>query len=254
MPTYYRFTVGRYLITGGYAPGYPSDEIPRDELTEVVELVKTNCPTPSFGRLPSRRDGGVGTMFGNVPVLCGGIGDETSLLDCISFKNSQWSQSHSMNEIRDYTTGVQINSTTFWILGGGHHSETTDSTEFIIQGQTNGIPGPKLPNALYFKTCAVKLSDEAIFVIGGEGNENDVWIYNPKNGFSRNQGPSLKYGRTAHSCSTMRDGEKTFIVVAGGWNENYYMTDSVEIYDPDDNTWHSGTKKSYKSHTKKTPF
>ena len=102
----------------------------------------------------------------------------------------------------------------------------TDSTEFIIQGQTIGIPGPKLPNALYFKTCAVKLSDEAIFVIGGEGNENDVWIYNPKNGFSRNQGPSLKYGRTAHSCSTMRDGEKTFIVVAGGWNENYYMTDS----------------------------
>ena len=48
MPIYYHFTVGRYLITGGYAPGYPSDEIPRDELTEVVELVKTNCPTPSF--------------------------------------------------------------------------------------------------------------------------------------------------------------------------------------------------------------
>ena len=245
MPTYYHFTVGRYLITGGYAYTYPSDQIPRDELTEVVELVKTNCPAPSFGRLPSRRDGGVGTMFGNVPVLCGGIGDETSLLDCISFKNSQWSQSHSMNEIRDYTTGVQINSTTFWILGGGHHSETTDSTEFIIQGQTHGIPGPKLPNALYFKTCAVKLSDEAIFVIGGEGNENEVWIYNPKNEFSRNQGLSLKYGRSAHSCSTMRDGEKTFIVVAGGWNENYYMTDSVEIYDLDDNTWHTGTKKSY---------
>ena len=247
MPTYYHFIVGRYLIAGGYAPGYLSDEVPRDELTEVVELVKTNCPTPSFRKLPSRRDGGVGTMFGNVPVLCGGIGDEsslTSLLDCISFQNSQWRQSHSMNEIRDYTTGVQINSTTFWILGGVHlfPTESTDSTEFIIQGQTNGVPGPKLPNKLW-AACAVKLSDEAIFVIGGEGNENEVWIYNPKNEFSRNQGLSLKYGRSAHSCSTMRDGEKTFIVVAGGWNEHYYMTDSVEIYDPDDNTWHSGMYK-----------
>ena len=91
-------------------------------------------------------------MFGNTPMLCGG-----SLIDtCISFQSSQWSQSHSMTEKRDFAAGVQINSTTFWILGGGHHSETTDSTEFIIQGQTNGISGPKLPNALYFKTCAVK--------------------------------------------------------------------------------------------------
>ena len=245
------FSDGRYFIAGGYVPAYGSDED-----TEVVELVKTNCPTPSFGKLPSRRDGAVGTMFGNVPVLCGGIGPETSHLDCISFQNSQWRQSHSMNEVRDYTAGVQINSTTFWILGGINPTtgSTTDSTEFIIQGQTNGVPGPKLPNGLY-ATCAVKLSEEMIFVIGGEeGHQNEVWIYNPKNGFARNQGPSLNYGRSAHSCSTMRDGDKTFIVVAGGWNENYYMTDSVEIYDPDDNTWHSGTKKSYKSHTKKTLF
>ena len=40
----------------------------------------------------------------------------------------------------------------------------------------------------------------------------------------------------------MRDGEKTLIVVAGGYNGDHRL-DSVEIYDPIENTWHSGKKK-----------
>ena len=92
--------------------------------------------------------------------------------------------------------------------------------------------------------CGVKLSEEEIFVIGGIESDNDiakkeVWIYNPQNGFARNQGPSMNTGRYGHSCSTMIDGEKTVIVVAGGWGE-----DSVLIYDPADNAWHSGKTKS----------
>ena len=55
----------------------------------------------------------------------------------------------------------------------------------------------------------------------------------------------------------MRDGGKTVIVVAGGYNHDNYLADvtgpissatrtstnyldSVEIYDPTDNTWYSG--------------
>ena len=91
----------------------------------------------------------------------------------------------------------------------------------------------------------------------GNGYRNEVWIYDPQNGFARTQGPSLTTARYLHSCSTMRDGEKTLIVVAGGYNgvsrsdsvEVYDPTDyggildSVEIYDPTDNTWHSGKNK-----------
>ena len=66
----------------------------------------------------------------------------------------------------------------------------------------------------------------------------------PQNGFARTPGPSLTTARYYHSCSTMRDGEKTLIVVAGGIVTNIcgYL-DSVEIYDPTDNTWHSGRNK-----------
>ena len=67
--------------------------------------------------------------------------------------------------------------------------------------------------------------------------------FNPQNGFARKQGPSLNTPRIGHSCSTMRDGETTFIIVAGGYNGGYL--DSVEIYDPTNNTWHQG-KINYK--------
>ena len=229
------FTGGKYLIAGG--EGEVGDS------TEVIELIKTDS-TPSFGQLPSRRNGAVGTMFGNVPILCGGSLSFGDLYDsCLSFQNSKWSQSHSMNEKRGGASGVQLNSTTFWILGGSiDRGINTDSTEFIIQGQTNGVPGPKLPYPL-FQMCAVKLSESQIFVIGGSSsgfrNKTEVWIYNPQNGFARTQGPSMNTPRSDHSCSIMRDGNKKLIVVVGGGNGGTSY-DSVIIYDPSDNAWHSG--------------
>ena len=70
-----------------------------------------------------------------------------------------------MKEQRYRPAGVQINSTTLWILGGNNANSLLYSTEFIIQGQTNGVSGPTLPdNSMY--SCAVKLSCTEIFVIG----------------------------------------------------------------------------------------
>ena len=220
-------------------------EVPEasDESTEVIELIKTDS-TPSFGQLPSRRYGAVGAMFSNVPILCGGSLSFGDLYDsCLSFQNSKWSQSHAMNEKRGDAAGMQLNSTTFWILGGSiDRGINTDSTEFIIQGQTNGVPGPKLPYPL-FQMCAVKLSESQIFVIGGSsgGAKAEVWIYNPQNGFARTQGPSMNTPRSDHSCSIMSDGNKKLIVVAGGGDAGTVF-DSVLIYDPSDNAWHSGKK------------
>ena len=203
------------MIAGGYV--YPAS----DEMTEVIDLVETN-PTPSFGQLPSARDDAVGTMLGNAPLLCGGYDGSSSRLDtCISYhQDSGWSKSNTMVNKRSSAAGVKVNSTTFWILGGfdgNSNLDYLDSTEFIIQGQTNGVPGPKLPYGMS-GMCAIKISENEIFVIGGRvgGMENEVWIYDPQNGFARTQGPSLTTARIYHSCSTMRDGEKTLIVVAGG--------------------------------------
>ena len=213
-------------------------------MTEVVEFVETTS-TPSFGQLPSSRDNAVGAMFGNIPILCGGLDEDYKILDtCISYQDSKWSHSHLMVQKRSFAAGVKINSTTFWILGGTYttsYNDYLDSTEFIIQGHTNGVPGPELPHSLS-SMCAVKLSENEIFVIGGVGvggYKKEVWIYDPQNGFARTKGPSLTTARYSHSCSAMRDGEKTVIIASGGYN-----IDSVEIYDPTDNTWYSGKSNS----------
>ena len=136
----FHFSVERYLIAGGY--GGP------EEMTEVVELVKTNS-TPSFGQLPSARDDAVGTMLGNAPLLCGGYDGSSRLDTCISYhQDSEWSQTQTMVNKRNMAAGVKVNSTTFWILGGCDSSSCLDYTEFIIQGQTNGVSGPNLPYGL----------------------------------------------------------------------------------------------------------
>ena len=84
-------------------------------------------------------------MFGNAPILCGGRDGSPQfsfeyLSTCITYQDSEWIQSHSMVQKRFMAAGVQINSTALWILGGYYADETyvyLDSTEFIIQGQTN---------------------------------------------------------------------------------------------------------------------
>ena len=227
--------MGCFLIAGGFIDYAP---------TEVVEFIE-NDSTPSFGQLPSSRNGAVGAMFGNAPIICGGKDSRywNYFDSCISFKNSQWSLSHSMNKKRWYPAGVQINSTTVWILGGEFSWNYLDSTEFIVQGQSKAIPGPKLPYAA-FALCAVKLSEQEIFVIGGFYNRREVWIFNPQKDFARKEGPSMNIGRSGHSCGTLRDGEKTLIIVAGGAQVNTALEElplkSVEIYDPTNNTWHEG--------------
>ena len=217
-------------------------------MTEVVQLSTTNI-TPSFGQLLSARNGAIGAMLGSVPILCGsrpedGICNNDS---CISFQNSQWSTSHSMNEQRWMPAGVQVNSTTLWILGGygGYNGNPySNNTEFIFQGQTNGTLGPQLPYGM-FKMCAVKRSEQEIFVIGGQDGlryqyRNETWIYDPQNEFSRKPGPSLNYKRGGHSCSTMKDGDDNLIIVAGGLLDGNAPLDSVEIYNPTSNTWDLG--------------
>ena len=223
-------------MAGGYVNRGPHN------LTEVVELIKTNS-TPSFGQLPITIGHAVGAMLGSAPIICGGHNGYSATQLCVSFENSQWSHNYLLNDKRAFSAGIKINSTTIWILGGWNGSNDLDSSEFIIQGQSNGVPGPKLPYVLT-NACTVKLSEEEIFVIGGDTYpihaRKKVWIYDPQNGFKRIPGPSLTTGRSSHSCSAMRDGEKTLIIVAGGNGADNADLDSVEIYDPKENRWHSG--------------
>ena len=220
--------------------------------------MKTNSP-PSFGQLPGGYyDGAVGGMLGTAPLICGG---ENGNSNCIIFQNSQWMNlPYSMNDARIDAAGVQINSTTFWILGGLNFQQGINylrSTEFIIQDQTKSVPGPDLPGVSFGQNgmCAVMLSEKEIFVIGGTQDAKRVSIFDPQNGFTLSSGTSLPSpGRMYHSCSKMRDGDRNVIVVAGGQYGD--PLDSVLIYDPNQpeyQEWISG-KTHFQIPSHKTTF
>ena len=83
----------------------------------------------------------------------------------------------------------------------------------------------------------------------------EVWIYDPLNGFHQTKGPSLIIARSSHSCSIMNDGEKNFIIVAGGYpGRNFPYLNTVEIYDPTDKIWHQGYTIFSTCNNKSTTF
>ena len=136
---------------------------------------------------------------------------------------------------------MQLDSERIWILGGEDGNNYLDTTEFIQLNETVGILGPKLPYAIN-ATCAVKVSEDKIFVIGGDiGGElsNFVWIFNPNDEFSYKEGPKLKYARWSHQCGFMKDEIHYHLVVAGGRGIDGKTT-SVEILDLTSFEWSSG--------------
>ena len=108
--------------------------------TEVFQFIESNSTT-NYGELTGKRYNAVGGILGDVPILCGGNRPPYygAYNNCITFENSTWESSHLLTENRVYSAGVQINNTSFWILGGYDYPFYLNSTEFIIQENSNGI-------------------------------------------------------------------------------------------------------------------
>ena len=232
------FTAKRFLIVGGDTDG-------NDLATEFIDMSSNSDVTPLIGDLPSKRAWAVGGLIGTTPILCGGWNPFHD--SCLTLnQHHQWTQTHMMTKKRAYAASVQLNTTTLWIIGGRQSSSGRhhDSTEFLGPDSSDGVPGPKLPYALS-SSCAVKDAENQVYVIGGYTTSNSrlnkVLIFNPMNGFSYTEGPSLKTKRRDHACGVMYKGQQSLIVVAGGQNGNGYIS-SVEIFDPILNNWISGKK------------
>ena len=231
-----------YLIAGGYAHGYA-----HGVSTEVIDLSNSQPMDPdTFGDLPTKFVHHVGGLLGSNPILCGGKDKDDS---CFSWKktvdsSSQWTETHTMTTKRFAPASIELNSTTMWIIGGQNvdNDEVIDSSEFVGLDSNVGKIGPKLPYGVVMP-CLVKKSQDQVYMIGGYDSSysvlNKVLIFNPTNGFTHMEGPSLITKRARHHCGLMTNGQKTKIVVAGGRGENGYLS-SVEIFDPIENNWSPG--------------
>ena len=114
---------------------------------------------------------------------------------------------------------------------GGSNGSALKNTEFVYaNGQT--ASGPTLDFTIK-DHCMVKLSDNKIFIIGGEQNgavSNQVWIVDPTKNFQISFGQPLRKSRKFFSCATFEDDDgQSKIIIAGGRNPSESSMDSVEI-------------------------
>ena len=250
MYKYFEFAANVFLIAGGSTPTRGRSN--KDHLmTEAMNLdSKSNMAAmPSFGEIPSMRESTVGGLLGTTPIICGGFDDrEIDQDSCFTYnqQSTQWTKTHTMTTKRYSAGSVQLNATTLWIVGGGNEDDwTLASSEFVGVDSSIGKPGPLLPDPLAY-SCVVKYSENEVFVIGGSqlrylNVTNKVLIFNPMNGFTHFEGPSLITKRSSHSCGLMSNGQQSKIVVAGGISEHGRgALSSVEIYDSTTNNWISG--------------
>ena len=149
-----------------------------------------------------------------------------------------------MNEPRSGAASVVLNETTLWIMGGLAGRRRLKSTELITLDPAISVNGPALPKALA-GSCAVKYNDTHIYLTDGfEGSEykNKVWIYNTildAGNSSCTEGLRMNNKRDLHGCTVLHHGQKSWIVVAGGYDGHYGLK-SIEILDPNEKKWVQG--------------
>ena len=250
-------------MTNGYISSKTGHENGR--VSEVIDLVDPNRSCDPLQDAPSARWASVGGNLNGRPLICGGWYPNNRLQDCF-FVQGNTNQKISLTQERSSAGVVVLNGKKLhfnnqlikhfdfskkivpdkngddflWIVGGadGNGPRSADcciglkSTEFVYaSGQTSS--GPMLDFTIK-DHCMVKLSDNRIFIIGGDQNgeiSNQVWIADPSKDFEITIGQPLRRSRRHFSCAAFEDDidGTTKIIIAGGNSPSQNGMDSVEI-------------------------
>ena len=217
---------------------------PGQKQTEVIDLADaSHLCTSAFGELESERISAMGGLINEIPVLCGGYDSNNVYDTCILVGQNK--NTIKMQEKRSNAASVVLNKETtglnqgLWLMGGFSGSDGLISSELITLDPATSVNGPALPKALA-GSCAVKYNDTHIYLTG---SSNQVWIYNTMlnpGSSSWTEGPRMKNKRSSHGCTVLHHGQKSWIVVAGGYNFYGDFLKSMEILDPNENKWVRG--------------
>jgi len=224
-------TIPRILVVTGHGS---------QRKTEVWPGSKSQCALPDF---PWNVSGAVGFWTAQGPMVCGGFNGENK---CFLYKNHQWMPSTNMRTQRRYASAVQINLNQAIIIGGVDdddiNSNDLKTTEVITS--TGSEEGKVFPVTISYH-CSFKINSTHALVTGGRQDGSysaSTWFVDLAT-TTFTPGPMMTSRRSAHACSTLQLGRKTFGVVAGGWDYPKYV-DSIEWIDleEDNPTWTEGPK------------
>jgi hypothetical protein len=241
---------GRVLIAGGTTvPDDVTSALPTAEIFQRTSTADTVVPAAGPMQVPRWRDAATTMLDGRVLVVGGGE-DCTNTTACKTADlfdpatNTFKPTASLMNEDRTFTWSV--------LMVDGRVMITSDSspTVEVYNPVTDAFTTIALPTVHHFGQRIVRLRDGRIMVMGGDGcagtctiAQNDVAIYDPKTDKFTAAKP-MNLGRTQFTAHTLPDGRVMVFggasISAGGVNA---PMDSIEAYDPTNDTWTTQTYK-----------
>ena len=154
-------------------------------------------------------------------LLCGGF---NNFQTCLKMEENGWNHHSNLNKVRYYASAVATNTATF-IFGGYENNKTY---EYLDHGSSNWQEGNvKIPGDGFVLGCAITISDEEVWLIGGGGTESRILSFNTRNHkFEEVNTIQLKGGRYEHTCIKIPGTNQ--IMVSGGYDSS---NKSAEIID-----------------------
>ena len=200
--------------------------------------------------------GAVGFDTDQGPTVCGGYSNSGKVItkECYTLLSNGWTESSPMSTSRLFASAINIDSTEALILGGyDENSRVLKSSEVMsANGAKKGIDLP----VTMAGHCTLKGSKRRGLIGGGnqDGSVSSKTYYLDLDTMEFTPGPSMQTARGNHGCAALHLGGKTYGIMTGGYNGNWYTgeLDSTEFlaFDQPNPTWTDGKQNNFKNSLK----
>ncbi len=121
------------------------------------------------------------------------------------------------------------------------------STEFVSPGEPTQ-EGPDI-DGKFADHCMVAVNDSAVMIIGGKLSRNVLLFNSIRNVVALQPSVKVKLHGSACGSTTITDGNRKLIIIAGGENDNFLAQSTVEILDmsDEDPAWKLGPELTFRS-------
>ena len=192
-----------------------------DGSTAKVEFIAVNSSSQLAPDLP-KTIASYPSMFlhNETIVLCGGYHNEKS---CLKLQEGTWTKYNSLKKERSFAAVVSTTKATFIFGGWGN----ADSFEYLEKNTSEWKLGEtKVPGLGFQHGCAIAISQDEIWLIGGYDTEQRILSFNVNNQSFTELPTTLKQGREELHCAFI-PGTRNIMVTGGKYYGNRY--DSTEI-------------------------
>ena len=235
--------IGSLFLTAGTGPG----DFGGDSLTDT-EILQLSYPPPhpdtkpcpvKPADFPTITGQSSGTFIGGRPINCGGSNLQQTCREFIAKENVWEEPEFQLNVPRSPGGGVRVSEDQWWLTGGNGF------TDLYTEGAGFALSTEK-PEPLTGSYSLTRVTDTQVIMTGGRilpssnNLSNQTWLYD----FFLEEWarlPDFQLARKEHMTGLVQgtDGSK-YLVLTGGYDEDYNSTLSTEVYSLANQTWSAG--------------